>query len=238
MTTGADRGNDSDEAEDTRKNSFREWVGILWSLALVVLAGALFCLGREYIVGFGWHLGLNASDLAEDFYGYLYWGFFAAKETLRFVKIKVLLGAAVLAIAGFVLVYANGQKGNSKSRFAKPMRAIRPHSALLACALSILSIAYILFFTQQAIGTSFMRGVGDGDKEITRVSTRPGDFRWIELHFADCGGRVERGYRLHCTDRLCSIYDPAAGERLVRVILLDGLKEIKVFEARPRSAST
>jgi hypothetical protein len=229
--------NESAAEKKKSKSSLREWFGLLSGLMLVSLAAALFAIGRAYRLGLIYQYGLDASQAPEDFYGYLYWGYIGgiplAYQWLVAAVISLTLYAGWCWITD--KLSARWKWLRTATQKEKDQQPAKLHVTYLASALMVFSLGSIVVMTYLAVAKAYEAGAQKGRDELLAISkSKQTDDQFIELHFGENDERIERGYRLLCTDKLCSIYDPGPDHKGVRVLQLDGLKEIRVFEKEPK----
>jgi hypothetical protein len=235
--------NESAASEKKSKSSFREWFGFLSGLVLVLVTAALYGVGKSFRSGYLHALGLDLEQLPEDFHAYLFWGFRGGIRLFIGWMIIVLVAASINALGAW-----------SAERFAPKWKWLRRlltwwdtypnvpagarHAKYMALAFATFAFLYVAILASYILPQAFDAGLKKAQDELTLLasakSKSQAESQWIELHFGQFDERIERGYRLLCTDKLCSIYDPAPEMKAVRVIPLDGLKEIRVFTEMPK----
>jgi hypothetical protein len=225
-------------SEKNSKSSFRDWFVVLSGLMLVLLTAALFGIGRAYRTALFYQYGLDASQAPEDFHGYLYWGYVGGMPLAIWWLAS---GAGALVLLG-ILSWGSRKLAHQWEWMRKirhgwdelPNSKPKSYEKWFFMAYLSLVLAYLVFITFAATAKAYDAGVKKGQREIEALRQgKPSDDQWIELHFGPNDERIEVGYRLLCTDKLCSIYDPAPDKKTVRVIPLDGLKEMRVFARGP-----
>lgn len=227
----------------TSSESLRQWIALLAGGMVVFLAAALFGIGRAIRAGYLYSLGLDLDQVPEDFYGYLYWGYVVGTPLL--VLWLGYVGIALLLIFGSSWAIGRGAKRwgwirrmlESWENFPRKDQATS-HWKYAAFAYLVFAIGYLVLVTHLLMSQAHEVGQRAGRVEVqklqsTAVASGNHQTQWIEIWLDSTPPRVERGYRLLCTEKLCSIYDPVSDRRTIRIIPLDGLREIRVFESRP-----
>ncbi len=235
--------NEAGVANDPPKKaeSVREWMGLLTGLMLVFLAAAMYGIGRAYREGYLYQLGLNLNQEPEDFYGYLYWGYAGGAPLLLLWLAVAALGLFGLAGISYAVRWLGSESKWVQARLdwwdrfpqVGPPSSHRKYSAY---GILVIALGYLVFVTYLVLGQAHDSGVKRGQQVIESLAASheanaPNKVRWIELAWSENGSlRVLAGYRLLCTETLCSIYDPAPNGGGLRVVPLDGFTDLRVFE--------
>lgn len=224
----------------TSSESIRQWIALLASGMVIFLAAALFGIGRAIRAGYLYSLGLDLDQVPEDFYGYLYWGYVVGTPLILLWLGYVVI--ALLLISGLSWAIGRGAKRwewlrrmlESWENFPRKDQATS-HWKYAAFAYLVFAVGYLVLVTHLIMSQANELGQRAGRVEVQKLQSTAGKHQtqWIEIWLDSTPPRVERGYRLLCTEKLCSIYDPVSDRRAIRVIPLDGLREIRVFESRP-----
>lgn len=229
-----------------KAESVREWMGLLTGLMLVFLAAAMYGIGRAYREGYLYQLGLNLDQVPEDFYGYLYWGYYGAVRLSLGWLIGTVLGLFLLAALSFGLrrLAVKWKPVAGAITWWDEFPAQRPvgsHHKYAALAIVTVAFAYIVFVTYLVLSQAHETGVKAGDRLIGKLdasysSGQPISTHWIELTWDDEDSkRTLAGYRLVCTQDLCSIYNPAPDGAGLLVVPLDARPEMRVLDEPPES---
>lgn len=226
--------------------STRAWIGLLTGAVLVCMTAALYAAGRAFREGYLYQLGFDASQIPADFHETLYWGFsggtplaaiWLLATLIAFLGFSVLLwiadGAWSWAKLGSQRLRRIAQSSDSPRHWAgTPVKLIAGAFVALP-VLYLLVVAYIGLAEMHKLGTR--RGkqlVAALETDAAAASAKHG-LQWIEISLdSPPFERIERGYRLLCTEHLCSIYDPDLKVRSIRVISLENLRQIRVVGHR------
>lgn len=213
------------------------------ALMLALLAGTLFAIGRQNRSAFLYQLGLDIYQVPDDFNGYALGGF----GTVMNLAIVWLIGAGgaffvIAALTWWVPPLRDWAKRRWRlfqrlTQWASESPEKTPKAYSKYAALGILAIIsiYFVWLTRLVLVQAFDAGTRRGHNLIAALradnenSTKQ-NTPWIELRFA-APRPVDAGYRLLCTDTLCSIYQ--SDEKSIAVIPLDGLIEMRVLDQRP-----
>ncbi len=240
---------DSATASNSKsKGSLREWFGLLGGLLLVLLAGVLFAIGRENRSGYLVQLGLDLYQVPDDFNSYAASGF----GTGTYLATLWLVGIAIAMFVSAAFIWWGIPAWNAAKRKwhllaqlstwaeQSPEKTPRRYGKYAGLGILCLMAVYFVWITRFVMRQAYDEGVERGQRLIVSVSSADQNsnrnIQWIELHFGANDERIERGYRLLCTDKLCSIFDPAPDRKTVRIIPLDGLREMTVFSAKPEQS--
>ena len=240
MDTPAQAKNASSARSGEHRGSAREWLALIGGGMLILLAAALFAVGRAYRAGYLSQLGLDLSQVPEDFYGHLYWGYFGLVPRLLSWFVSLIIAFLILASLAWIIARLTEKiswiRGASDSWANFPGSGNpKAYEAFAASAYLVFVLGFFIFLTYAAMAETHEAGIAEGRKQIERLRANRGDDparRWIEIHFSP--ERIEKGYRLLCTPDLCSIFDPAPEQRSIRMIPLEGLREIRVFDSAPQ----
>jgi hypothetical protein len=246
METNENKNESITRPDKKSKSSLREWFGLVGGLLIILLAGVLFAIGRENRSGYLGELGLDLYQVPDDFNSYAAWGF----GTGTYLAMLWLIAIAVAMFIYAACIWWGTPAWNAakrKWRFfswlsewteRSPENTPKTYGKYAGLGIFCLIAVYFVWITRFVMRQAYDEGVEGGKRFVASVSSpdenMKKDVQWIELHFGENDLRVERGYRLLCTDKLCSIYDPAPDKKTVRVIPLDGLKEIRVFAEKPK----
>jgi hypothetical protein len=247
--TNGDQGkNQANEPE--RDESLRGWIAIILGVLFACSTALLFAAGHAYRLGYFYELGFDLTQLPEDFNHTSFWGF-AGGTPLALVwlvaTLIILLAYGLLLWLSGVLWKAMTHRWRPLGRLAlhgvTPGRRIPTHvkfmlaAFLLLPAIYLLAIAYLGMAEFQKVGTRKGRELVQALRTDANAASAKYGSQMIELRFSSPVETVVRGYRLLCTENLCSIYDPDPNIRAIRLLSLDGVREIRVIERRqPRRA--
>ena len=231
---------------EKQEKSLLELIGVPASILAILTTAAVYGAGTALRAGYLYQFGFDSVQIPTDFYDTLYWGY-ARGTPLIFAwlvySIPALALVAILYWAGSALRRRlNKSKAvrQLSARFAIPTVSPTTPIKLIAVAVLIACFLYLLFLSFIAMGKMYEYGVRKGKERIAdfeadaAATAAKTETHWIEIHFSSPAPRVERGYRLLCTENLCSIYDPAAERKGIRLVSLDGMGEIRVFPKRPQ----
>ena len=233
-------------SSDGPKNRIRDWLGILSGLGLAFLTAALFCVGRANRAGYLYQLGLDLSQIPDDFYVTLYWGYFSgAPDTIIWLAAGaiMLLGTAIIVLCGdfawtrAVRRWPRLRKLNSL--FARPSTVPSGTDVkLFSLAMLTIVILALVVLTYLTTFLAHRAGAENGKRLIAALATNvlaaaaKYDLQWIEISIDLSPQRVVRGYRLICTEQLCSIYDPMPQNRGIRLVSLKEMTEIRIGQPK------
>jgi hypothetical protein len=223
-----------------------ELIGVPASILAILTTAAIYGAGTAFRAGYLYQFGFDSGQIPTDFYDTLYWGYARGTPLVFAWLVYSILGLALAAILYWVGSALRRRLNRSKAvrqfsaRFAIPTISPTTPIKLIAVAVLIACFLYPLFLSFIAMGKMYEYGVMKGKQRIADFEADAAgtaaktETHWIEIHFSSPAPRVERGYRLLCTENLCSIYDPATERKGVRLVSLEGMGEIRVFSERPQ----
>jgi hypothetical protein len=235
------RKNRANEAE--KSESARGWIAVLLSVLLVCSTTALFAAGQGYRLGYFYELGFDLAQLPSNFHETLFWGFSGGMP----LALRWLVAAVIAALAcGLLIWLADVLWKHATDRWrqlrriaipsAKPARKVDTHVKLIAVAFLLLPLTYLLAVVYIGMAEFQKLGSKKGKEFIEALRTNPAaasrkyGIQKIEIWFNSPADTVVRGYRLLCTETICSIYDPDPKVRIVRLVSLENLREIRVVD--------
>lgn len=243
MSTNSTQGT----AEQTSPSSPWNRLGVPAGLLIAAFAGILFAVGRQNRAAFLYQLGLDIYQVPDDFNGYALGGF----GTITNLAILWLIGTAgAFFVIAAITWWLPPIWGRAKQRWPLLSRAARwvsespettprAHGRHAAIAIMALGSIYFVWLTRFILNQAQEAGTSRGERFITALSSdreneTKSNTHWIQLSFP--GPRpIEEGYRLLCTEKICSIYQPDV--KMVSVVPLEGLTAMRVLDERPRSQS-
>jgi hypothetical protein len=107
-------------------------------------------------------------------------------------------------------------------------------AVLLLPVIYLLAMAYLGMAEFQKAGTKRGKELIEAFRADATTASKKYRIQTIELRFRSPSEPVVRGYRLLCTQSLCSIYDPDPKVRGIRLVSLENLIEIRVVHSAPR----
>lgn len=242
--TGADRSNGGTNAGE-KSESLRGWAAIVVSTLLVCSTAVLFASGHAYRLGYVYELGFDLAQLPEGFYETLFWGFSGGAPLVFAWAVGVVIasaGCGLLVWLGDVLWERAAGRWRLLRRLpvpsARPERKAGTHVKLILGAFLLLPVIYLFAMAYigmaefQKLGTKKGRELIEALRTDAATASAKYGIQKIELWFSLPPDAVVRGYRLLCTESLCSIYDPDPKVRAVRLISLENLREIRVVDRR------
>lgn len=235
-------------ASGTRQEkSLVELLGISAGVLAVLATAAVYAAGAAYRTGYLYQFGFDSTQIPSDFHDTLYWGYTGGTPLAIAWMICGTVSLLLLALIyrGANALWNRIQKRPAVRQLSKKISAAANPSAgthvkLVAVAVLVACTLYLVFLSYVAIGEIYESGVKKGKNRIAAFESDPRAAaaktyaKWIEISFVSPAPRVERGYRLLCTDQLCSIYDPSSKQKGVRLISLEGMTEIRILEAPPK----
>lgn len=242
--SNAARDNETDNRINERESSeaLRGWTAVVLSVVFVTSTAALFTAGHAFRLGHLYEFGFDLAQLPENFHETLFWGFSGGMPLAL-----AWLVATVLVLLGYGLVsWLTGSVWKLMSNRWRPLRRLalrstKPrqtggtHTKFVLSAFLLVPLIYLLWMTYagaaefQKAGTKNARELIDALRADPAAASAKYGIQRIELTFDAPAETVVRGYRLLCTEHLCSIYDPDPKVRAVRLIALDHLREIRVL---------
>jgi hypothetical protein len=208
---------------------------------------ALFAAGHAYRLGYFYEIGFDLAQLPEDFNQTSFWGFSGGTPLALLwlvATLLVLLAYALLLWVSRVLWKVMTHRWRRLGRLTfpgvTPGRRIETHVKLILGAFLLLFVTYLLAVAYlgmaelQKAGTKKGRELVQAFRTDAVAASAKYGTQLIELRFGLPGDPAVRGYRLLCTQTLCSIYDPDPKIRAIRLLSLEGVHEIRVIE-RPRT---
>lgn len=244
MGTASDDDPENEVLKPEKGEQLLGWMTLLTTVLLVCATTVLFAAGQAFRTGYWYELGFDLVQLPSDFHETLFWGFSGGAPLLFSWLIAALVslpGLGVLMwLAGALWKWAL-DRWRSPRRIAPrlatpPRRRAATHVKLIASFFLLLPVIYFLVIASFATAEFQKAGTAQGQQIIqafrTNAAAASAKYRmhWIEIWFDSSTADVMRGYRLLCTERFCSIYDPDPEVRSVRLISLESLKEIRVVE--------
>lgn len=229
--------------EREKSESLLGWITVLTTLFLICATTALFAAGQGYRQGYWYELGFDLAQIPSDFHETLFWGF-AGGAPLFFSWLLAALIA--LPACGLLMWFAGASWTSAKNRWqplrrislpsATPGRPVSTHVKLIGSvflflpAIYLLGVAYFAMAEFQKAGTKRGKQFVEAFRTDAIAASAKHETQWIEIWLDSPADSVARGYRLLCTQSLCSIYDPDPKVRAVRLIALDNLREIRVVD--------
>jgi len=232
---------DAPATEARSKISTSDWLG-LGGLLLALLTGALFAVGQANRTGFFYQLGFDLNQVPGDFYDTIYWGYATGSPTAVVSSLvafaEFLFFAAVVwfgrwAWKGAARRWPHLRKLSTASSSASAGTP-GPHLMFVGLAMIAIGLAGFVFLTYWTVVGAHQAGKERGTKMIEALAADPTaavakyEIQWIEISIDSSPPRVEKGYRLLCTERLCSIYDPTPESRGLRLVSLERMREIRI----------
>lgn len=242
----ANESNTDPEAHDmpgaVQSESLRGWTGILLSVLLICLTAVLFGAGQGFRQGWLYQLGFDLAQVPSDFHDTLFWGFSGGTPLA-----VAWLGAAVVALpaTGLLLWLMDAlwkwasRRWRLLARISTPEKSqqpVRTHVKLILGGFLVLPVLYVLLVTYVAMAEFQKAGTKRGQQLIAalradaKAASAKYNLQWIEILFNSPTETVVRGYRLLCTEALCSIYDPDPKAPGVRLVSLENLREVRVVD--------
>lgn len=230
---------------DKREKSLLELIGIPASILAILATAAVYGAGAAFRAGYLYQFGFDSTQIPTDFHDTLYWGY-ARGTPLVFAWLVY----GIVALALIAILYWAAAAFGSRIRKWRVVRQLSARVALaegsrstpiklIAVAVLVSCFLYLLFLSFLAMGELYEYGVKRGKDRIddfeanATVAAANTATQWIEISFSSPTPRVERGYRLLCTQDLCSIYDPVPERKGVRLMSLEGMSNIRIFPERP-----
>jgi hypothetical protein len=223
------------------KISTGDWLG-LSGLLLALLAAALFAVGQANRAGFYYQLGFDLNQVPGDFYDTIYWGYATGSPAAILWSVaavaEFLFFAATLWLGTWAWKRAARRwphlRKLSTSGSSRRATAAGPHMLFVGLSMTTIGLAGFVFLTYWMIVGAQKAGKERGTRIVEALAADPTgavakyDTQWIEISIDSSPSRVEKGYRLLCTERLCSIYDPTPESRGIRLVSLEGMRDIKI----------
>jgi hypothetical protein len=240
-TVGDQSRNQANRVE--RDEALRGWIAIILSVLLVCLTAGLFTAGHAYRLGYLYELGFDLAQLPEDFNETSFWGFSGGTPLALawlVVTLIVLFAYGLLFwLAGVLWKAAQNRWRGLRRRApstATAARRVETHVKLILGACLVLPVTYLVAVAYlgtaelQKAGTKRGKQLVEALRADAPAASAKYGTQMIELWFNSPADPVVSGYRLLCTESLCSIYDPNPKVHAIRLVSLANVREIRMVD--------